>query len=915
MADKVLKHIPEQKLKAFSIGTMGKRQLSKREIEENKKREQEKAAAQAFEEFVATFQEAPTKTNKVWVKAGTYDAGKRQEDTKEKGKLYKPQSRLDFPEKNSAERAQEYAKLLGERSKPERPGKKKEKEKKKSNLELFKEELKMIQEEREERHKYKGAIKAAVVDPDFVKNSGVLPEEKGSFDCGDPNTTNIYLGNINPKITEQQLMEVFGKYGPLASIKIMWPRSDEEKSRGRNCGFVAFMNRKDGDRAMKALNGKDILGYEMKLGWGKFVPIPPFPIYIPPNLLSLTQPPPPSGLPFNAQPHPRDRNRVPRMKTNEPYPVNPEDMDKVEKILPQALVKVVIPTDRNLLMLIHRMIEYVIREGPMFEAMIMNREINNPMFRFLFDNQSPAHTYYRWKLFSLLQGDSQKEWRLQEFRMFKNGSIWRPPPLNLYTQGMPEELIEKDDDRKGGLSPAQRDRLEQLIRHMTPERMKVADAMVFCIEHSEAADEICDCIVESLGNPDTLLYKKVARLYLVSDILHNCSIKITHASYYRRCLESRLLEIFYLAHITYTSLESRLKAESFRVRVMNIFKAWDDWAVYPREFLIRLKSTFLGTPITHEDEEETRRSSEVHDDDIDGIPCDNLGSEMDQDDLDGVPLDGATLLKGAYKHTNVDDIDGIPMDDDIDGKPMEFGSKKTQPTGAFVPSRWETVDPELLEQQAMTTSKWELIEQQQGKPTDEHQSQQENCTPDDSLDSCRDIQEEIRRARLREIEVKVMQYQDELESGKRSLKVGWTVAEQIEHHRKKLLRKSEKVDKDKVTDKAQLKRTPSPVDSQDSRGCRRSKRSKSSSLSPPPSKRSYRSRSRSPYGRRRRSRTPPSHKNSPGRRRSPVSSRKRRGGSSPDANTPRRRRGSSGEPSPPHSHKKHSSRHKHKHRH
>lgn len=36
---------------------------------------------------------------------------------------------------------------------------------------------------------------------------------------------------------------------------------------------------------------------------------------------------------------------------------------------------------RNLLMLIHRMIEFVIREGPMFEAMIMNREINNPMFR------------------------------------------------------------------------------------------------------------------------------------------------------------------------------------------------------------------------------------------------------------------------------------------------------------------------------------------------------------------------------------------------------------------------------------------------------------------------------------------------------------------------------------------------------
>lgn len=105
-------------------------------------------------------------------------------------------------------------------------------------------------------------------------------------------------------------MEVFGKYGPLASIKIMWPRSDEEKARARNCGFVAFMNRKDGERALKFLNGKDVMGYEMKLGWGKGVPIPPHPIYIPPALLEITLPPPPSGLPFNAQPLPRDRHKV-----------------------------------------------------------------------------------------------------------------------------------------------------------------------------------------------------------------------------------------------------------------------------------------------------------------------------------------------------------------------------------------------------------------------------------------------------------------------------------------------------------------------------------------------------------------------------------------------------------------------------
>ena len=57
-------------------------------------------------------------------------------------------------------------------------------------------------------------------------------------------------------MTEQALCEVFGRYGPLASVKIMWPRSEEERNRGKNCGFVAFMNRKDGERALRTLQGR-----------------------------------------------------------------------------------------------------------------------------------------------------------------------------------------------------------------------------------------------------------------------------------------------------------------------------------------------------------------------------------------------------------------------------------------------------------------------------------------------------------------------------------------------------------------------------------------------------------------------------------------------------------------------------------
>lgn len=68
------------------------------------------------------------------------------------------------------------------------------------------------------------------------------------------------------------------------------------------------------------------MNFEMKLGWGKGVPIPPHPIYIPPSMMEHTLPPPPSGLPFNAQPRERIKNPNAAMP---PPPKNKEEFDKV----------------------------------------------------------------------------------------------------------------------------------------------------------------------------------------------------------------------------------------------------------------------------------------------------------------------------------------------------------------------------------------------------------------------------------------------------------------------------------------------------------------------------------------------------------------------------------------------------------
>merc|ERR1712088_17034 len=131
--------------------------------------------------------------------------------------------------------------------------------------------------------------------------------------------------------------------------------------------------------------------------------------------------------------------------------------------------------------------------------------------------------------------------------------------------------------------------------------------------------------------------------------------------------------------------------------------------------------------------------------------------------------------------------------------------------------------------------------------------------------------DEERRALLREVEVLVMQYQDELESGRKSVKAGWTVAEQVEHYRRKGMKKTvagQETPKRGRSPSASPERKPEKSKKKKRRRTRSSSRSRSRSPSSSPdrgSKKSNRdragSRSRSPRrSKKSRSRSPRKHK-------------------------------------------------------
>jgi U2-associated protein SR140 len=130
------------------------------------------------------------------------------------------------------------------------------------------------------------------------------------------------------------------------------------------------------------------------------------------------------------------------------------------------------------------------------------------------------------------------------------------------------------------------------------------------------------------------------------------------------------------------------------------------------------------------------------------------------------------------------------VDENIDGVEIPSSSG-----GDFIKSKWEELDPEQVSHQAITTSKWELL----NEPVVPEPPKISICNYGDSSDSeegNQDSNDDFKRKKLRDIEVKILEYQDELESGNRQLKSGWSIKQQVEHFRRKLLKKAEKNDSD-----------------------------------------------------------------------------------------------------------------------
>ena len=63
---------------------------------------------------------------------------------------------------------------------------------------------------------------------------------------------NIYVGNLDYKVNEKDLEDVFAEYGTVSSVKIIL---DKFNGRSKGFGFVEMENQDDAIKAVKELDG------------------------------------------------------------------------------------------------------------------------------------------------------------------------------------------------------------------------------------------------------------------------------------------------------------------------------------------------------------------------------------------------------------------------------------------------------------------------------------------------------------------------------------------------------------------------------------------------------------------------------------------------------------------------------------
>ncbi|KAF8844644.1 hypothetical protein BDN67DRAFT_962567 [Paxillus ammoniavirescens] len=697
------KPLDDQKLSQYTQGTVRKsRREKEREAAEAKKREEEENAARAYADFLDAFEGE--------------DAGRRKSTSNfvrgsgDSKAPYQPSLKSSV---ESSSRTRAF------REEPEEPSPQSSvpKPKGKRAMDSFLEEIKREQALREARYSRSTHGRS-------VTSLAAYEGQSGSKDRGDPETSNLFVANLPSNVTEQSLGQFFARHGPVGSVKIMWPRGDGTSGpgsemtvsrRSRNAGlsgFVSFMKRKDAELALRELDGFEWGGSILRVGWSKAVAMAPKPLYVPTRQSrsrSHSGERHPGGgrsrsRSYSPRRRPRSRSRGHGHRSSRhsrsrsyspsqsPSHRRPRSYSRSRRYDSRSPRRRSLSSSRRREeddeagvtdTFIRAVAAEVKGHGLKYEENLKDWERRNPKYAFLTERRHRRHAFYR----GLVERDDIMD---PEFDDDGYNSI-------VSTDSAEES--EQEHAKKTVLGKLARKRFVAMLRALSGKRGELARCMAFSLEHAEAAREVSDIIVSSLLVDSTPVPRKIARLHLICDILHNSAAAVPSAWKFRQEFQSRLGIVFDHFATIYHSFPGRITAETFKKQIIAVVDIWEDWIVFPPEFTSELRARLDGTAhaelkASNEDEDSgtaleaqsayaSRFKAKSFQPAQEPVASTPLDTHKDEDDLDGAPIeemdvDGVPFEQDVDGVALDDDVDGAPLDEDVDGIPLDGSGSEVE---------------------------------------------------------------------------------------------------------------------------------------------------------------------------------------------------------------------------------------------
>lgn len=614
------------------------------------------------------------------------------------------------------------------------------------------EEMKLKQEQRDRRRNLKEEIELckrdiyrvsklrtelAAVETFLAQTDGIQSLQPVAVQAPpeDFETTNLYVGSLSPDWTEEMISREFGRHGEIVSIKIMYPRTEAQRLRGMNSGFVQFRTRHQAELAKSKMNGKMYFGMALRIDWGRAV------------------------HPMSAQP---------QVEPHVPHPERKSRWNKAKSI-------VVTFPPKNLRKLIDKTAEFVAHEGWEFEKCLMDEDC--PRFAFMRACEEPLHIYYRWRVFSYAQGDTDELWRTEPFQIYENGPLWQSPPCHVsQRQRAPPPPV-----GIGGADLTTEDArvFAELLTNLTLSRQSVLKAMAFCLDHSLASQAISHRLCASIMQGDAS--QLVARLCLLSDVLHNSHCTRPGASIYRRQFQEFLPEIFERLR----EICEGVPAVDLRERVLKLLGAWSEWSSFPPMIVKGLEATLCAERLTEVPTHWAEADVNVLERACRQRGCMSRGSRqqllerlcafesywhdkapapLPEDEVRIDPdLDGEPLSEGDIEaEYGVEDADADRVDGGLLGDPPPVPEAARDLGTSGAEAIWEN-DASHISESACESDAQDgaahTVEPETACTSPADPAQKEPETPDP---------EDRRRCRLRQVEAEVMSYRSSLDMRERS---------------------------------------------------------------------------------------------------------------------------------------------------